>query len=362
MRLLLLQLKRIGDLVLTTPAIAELRHAFPEAHLTLVVAKGCRDLLPAIDFVHETHVCEGGAADVALLAKLLFAQRFDACLDFTGSDRSALLTLLSGARQRITFQSAKKKLGRRFAYNCFVDSPVRETHTIDHTLDLLRPLRAEFGGGAPPWSGVPEPVLHVPESARQHGAELLASAGMSEPFVIVHPGSARAEKYWEPMGWVHLLTHLREGAGLDCVLTGGSDLFEKSHLAAIAGSQAPPQREANAARAGVALAERPGRFTDLSGKCDLLTLAALVERARLVVSCDTAIVHFAAAFRTPQLALFGPTNPYHWRPRHPQALVLSAAQPEEPLREFSPRMRGAPTARLSTEAVLRATEALLAGS
>jgi len=205
-------------------------------------------------------------------------------------------------------------------------------------------------------------VLHVPEIARERAAELLAEAGITVPFAIVHPGSARAEKYWEPMGWMHLLTHLRERHGIHCVLTGATDPFERSHLLTIAGSQADHLRGSNAARAGTALHEQPGRFADFSGKCDLLTLAALVEKARLVVSCDTAIVHLAAAFRTPQVTLFGPTNPFHWRPRHPQAVVLSAAQPDEPLHDFSPRMRGAPTERISTAAVLRATEALLADS
>ena len=78
------------------------------------------------------------------------------------------------------------------------------------------------------------------------------------------------------------------------------------------------------------------------------------------MSCDTGVVHLAAAFRTPQIALFGPTNPFHWRPRHERALVLSAAQPEAPLTDFQPRMKGAPMERISTEAVIRAIDALLA--
>ena len=92
---------------------------------------------------------------------------------------------------------------------------------------------------------------------------------------------------------------------------------------------------------------------------DLLTLAALIERAVLVVSCDTAAVHFAAAFARPQIALFGPTNPFHWRPRHDRALVLSAAKPDAPLTDFAPRMKGGSMERISTELVIGAIASLI---
>jgi ADP-heptose:LPS heptosyltransferase len=103
-----------------------------------------------------------------------------------------------------------------------------------------------------------------------------------------------------------------------------------------------------------------GAVANLAGKTDLLTLAAVVESAALVVSCDTAMVHLAAAFRRPQVALFGPTNPFHWRPRHDAVRVVSAAQPDGPMTNFQPRMKGAPMDRISTNVVIHATEVLLA--
>ncbi len=78
------------------------------------------------------------------------------------------------------------------------------------------------------------------------------------------------------------------------------------------------------------------------------------------MSCDTAVVHLAAAFRVRQIALFGPTNPFHWRPLHDRAIVISAAQPEAPLTQFHPRMKGAPMDRISSEVVIRAIDDLLA--
>ena len=101
-------------------------------------------------------------------------------------------------------------------------------------------------------------------------------------------------------------------------------------------------------------------IVNLAGRIDLLTFAAVLAQARLCVSCDTGAVHLAASFQTPQIALFGPTNPFHWRPRHDLALVLSAAQPDAPFTAFDPRMKGAAMERISTAAVIRAIDSLLA--
>ena len=66
MKILLLQLKRIGDLILTTPALAALRESFPGAQLTLVVSKECADLLPAISNVDRFLVARRSLRDLAL--------------------------------------------------------------------------------------------------------------------------------------------------------------------------------------------------------------------------------------------------------------------------------------------------------
>ena len=101
------------------------------------------------------------------------------------------------------------------------------------------------------------------------------------------------------------------------------------------------------------------RIRSVAGTTDLVQLCGLIAKAELVISCDTAAVHLAAAYTRPQIALFGPTNPFHWRPRHKQAIVISAAQPEEPMSEFNPRMKGGSMDRISTATVCRAIDTLL---
>ena len=330
MNILVLQLKRIGDLVLTTPALAEVRRRFPDAHITVIVAEGCQSLLPTLIGVNQTLVFERGSLNAALW-KFVLQGQFELSLDFTGNDRSALLTWCSRARQRIGFVWMKKSGFRALAYNRLIDSPVSQNHTVDHYLELLRELPA------PPGKESKALALRLPEQV-QNAAIRLAEI---QKFVVIHPGTARVEKYWMAERWVEVIEHIRNQHGLKCVITGGSDPYELAHIAQI--QQA---------------LEKP--CIDLSGNRDLLSFAAVIASAYACVRCDTAAVHLAAAFAKPQIALYGVTNPFHWRPRHEHALVISAACPDSPLREFVPKMKGAPMSAISTQLVIHATDALFA--
>ena len=318
----MLQLKRIGDLILTTPALSALRAAHPSAHIALAVTPGCAPLLSAIDSI-DSGIVLGRGRGFAPWQQVLSGP-WDLCFDFTGSDRSALAVAASRAKERATFSWVKRSKVRALAYNHFTDSPVRERHTVDHYLDLV-------GAHSPS-----APSLHLSGSARSAADEILRAANIASPFVLVHPGSARIEKYWLPDRWADVIASLK----MPCVITSGPDAFERGHAGRIQSAIRNPQ-------------------SAILFPADLLTLAALVERAALVISCDTATVHFAAAFARPQIALFGPTNPFHWRPRHDRALVLSAAQPDGPLTDFTPRMKGAPMEGISTALVIGAIASLI---
>src|SRR6266853_2499115 len=188
MKILLIQLKRIGDLILTTPAIAAVREKFPDAKITLVIAPECKALAPAIAGVNKLLVMPRGLSGFRAIAAI-GRGKFDYCVDFTRNDRSALLVLLSRARKRIvSFRiKVRSKLRTRF-YNEFVQHRMRDMHTVDYHLALLAPL------------GIPNPSpavnLELPKSAKATADELLNKQHVSKPFVIFHPGSARPEKFW----------------------------------------------------------------------------------------------------------------------------------------------------------------------
>lgn len=328
MNVLLIQLKRIGDLILTVPAVAAVRKTFPSATITLVAAHGSRELLPAIPKVDRALIVRDGMSDLARWIAIS-RRRFEYCLDFSRTDRSAFLTFLSGARARITYDTVRREPIRQLAYNQFVPSRVRSLHTVDYHLSLLAPLGVHDAS--------PEVHLVLPAAAKTRAEEIIAQKGLGENFVVFHPGSARAEKFWLASGWGEVIASVPPK--MRVALTGGDSEMEQRHLAEISG-------------------QLRQSVVDLSGQLDLLTLAALIARARLLVTIDSAPMHLAGALGTPQLVLFGPTNPFHWRPRSSPAIVLRAGNPH-PLSVFDPEETGGRMNQISTEQVIDAMQSLL---
>ncbi len=331
MKILIIQLKRIGDLVLTTPAIAALRERFPEAEIDLVVSPTGADLTPAIHGVERVFVAGRRLGDIGTWMNLMF-RRYDYCLDFTRTDRSAFLTILSRARKRITYERANaQNKWRPLAYDEFIEGSVRSMHTIDHHLAHLVSLGIN--------DSTPALAIELPNESKREANRILAKAGASSNFIIFHPGSARIEKFWEPERWAEVINHVSAHRGIDCVLTSGRAEMEQTHIAEI-------KRRL----------ERS--VIDLSGKVNLLTLAAIIEKARLLVGVDSAPTHLAAATQTPQVVLYGPTNPFHWRPRESPAVVLLGD--ETALRAtFSPDEPNHRMSEISTRQVIDAMDSLL---
>jgi predicted lipopolysaccharide heptosyltransferase III len=330
-RILFLQLKRIGDLILTTPAIAALRKSFPDAHLTLVVSNGCAQLLPAISNVDRILIARRNLRDLGLFSSIA-GRKFDYCIDFTRNDRSAFLTLLSGARRRISsYRVRDQSKIRARLYTDLVGVRVRDMHTIDYNLALLEPLGVRAAST--------RPQLNLPKTAYEKADALRRGSKITRPYLILHPGSARREKLWEPERWAELVKHFGQNNDFDLVLTSGPSADEQAHVAAI-----------------TKLTQK--QTIDLSAKTDLLTLAALIAQAQLLVTVDSAPVHLAAATHTPQVILFGPTNPFHWRPRESPALILQGRS-GMPMADFVPLQPRFAMSEISTESVISAMDLLL---
>jgi heptosyltransferase III len=331
MKILLLQLKRIGDLILTTPAIAALRRSFPDAHVTVIVSKECAELLPAIANVDRILVSRRSLRDIGPFSSVT-GKRYDYCIDFTRNDRSAFLTLLSAAHRRIaSYRVRDQSKTRARLYTDLVGVRVRDMHTIDHNLALLEPLGIRAASSAP--------QLDLPQTVHEKADALRRDSKITRPYLIFHPGSARKEKLWEPERWAEAIEHFTENKDFDLVLTSGPSAEEQRQVTAI-------------------LERTRRQVIDLSAKTDLLTLAALIARAQLLVTVDSAPVHLAAATHTPQVVLFGPTNPFHWRPRESPTLILHGAS-GAPVTDFGPARPRLAMSEISTQAVISAMESLL---
>jgi ADP-heptose:LPS heptosyltransferase len=329
--ILAVQLKRLGDLILTTPALVALRQTMPEAKITLLIDHYSEEVAPALPMVDEI-LAYDRKRSLPIWLKLLFRE-YDYCLDFTGNDRSALIAFFSKASERVSFSFVGRRRHRAWIYTDLVSSSVRDLHTVDHYLDLSRFIG--YSGSAPPL------MLELPEDVIRAVPEILREIGLTMPFFVVHPGTARREKYWPSERWAEVIQYVCHRSQFACLFTGGSDRAEIEHIRAI-------RKE---------LGEGFSVF-NLAGQIPFLVTAALIRQSRFFLGVDTAAAHVASVFGRPELVLFGPTNPFHWRPRQPLGCVLRAGS-EVPYCPVDPREPGRPMSDLSTQTVINAMEGLL---
>ena len=281
-RLLLVQTAFLGDIVLTTPLIAALRRHLPHAELAMLVTPAAVPLVaahPGLDrvLVDDKRGTGRGVRGLVDLVRRLRAARFDVAIAAHKSVRTALALRAAGIPRRIGFATAPAAA----LYTDRVPRPAA-AHDRDRLLGLLAPL------GLPPAAGDDvRPWIAVDPATRERADVLLAPCRDGRPLAVVAPGSAWRTKRW-PTSAFGALVRALDADGYRCVVVGGP-----GELALTAAVQT--------AAGGVGV--------DLGGRTDLPLLAAVLARAAVAVTNDSAPMHVASAVDVPQVAIFCATVP-----------------------------------------------------
>jgi len=281
--ILLIQLKRIGDLVLTAPVIQALKERYPNARVTIALDAAfasIAEILPADDFLFF----KKKTANLDFWRRLAGC-RWDACYEFTGTDRGLLMALVSRAGTRVAYERHRGFLSV-LAVNRFVQADVKSLHAADYHLALAGVTQQSLGY-----------PLRISGDLRKSVMRMVHELGINGPFAVVHPGTARPEKMWSPDNWARAVQLLQDEAGLQVLFTGGNDPAELEQIGSIS-----------------AMAGRDGIFS-LAGKTTLAELAALIALARVFAGVDTGASHMADLLGIPSAVLYGGTNPRNWGPR-----------------------------------------------
>jgi heptosyltransferase-2 len=266
---LVIQTAFLGDVVLTTPLLSLLaQRGGPVDVVTTPAAATLLETHPAVRSVirYDKHGLDRGWRGVRQLARELRTRRYGTVYLPHRSVRSALLAILSCAPERVGFADSAAAL----TYTRRVSRP-KTGHEVERLLML-----AELPVPAPAVSL----GLTAPDYARAD--DWLAAHGVSPRFIALAPGSIWGTKRWP--------YYAELAAGLDrhCVVVGGAE--DRSLADAI-------------------VAAAPGRAVSSAGELGLRVSAALIQRAAVLVTNDSAPLHLATAVGTPIVALFGPTVP-----------------------------------------------------
>lgn len=280
--ILAVQLRRLGDLVLATPAFRAIKNHHPNGRLTVLTEPPFHEVLEGLPEVDEILLHPRGALRSAAWGIRLGRKGWDIAFDFHGNPTSARLTAQSGAPVRIGFALR----GRRLAYTRAVELPPTEPprYTADMKLDLVR------AAGIPALDSAPR--IHVTREEQEEARRILSKAGVSasEPFLFVAPASRRAYKRWPLESFARVIRDFRTASASPVAIIGGpgEEPF-LTRLSAMTTPEAPIIRPES-----------------------IRSLMACLSLAAVFAGPDGGAKQLAQALERPTLALFGPQNPSVW--------------------------------------------------
>ncbi len=329
-RVLVVKLDQIGDVVLCSPFLRELRRNLPAAWITLVVQPKTLNLVERCQYVDEvlefdwsvsgvTYQWRRRARALRLACWRLWPRRFDAafvprwdCDDYDAS----FLAYLSAARWRIGFSERvleRKRVanpGYDRLFTHVVDDPSLK-HEVERNLDLIRELGGEVADT--------ELELWLDPADDAFAADFISRFGVGPRPLAALVVGAREPKYcWPAERFAEVGAWLQREEGAELLLVGGPD------------DAAAAQRVCDAL---------PSPALNAAGRASLRQTAALLKRCALVITNDTGPAHLAAAAGARLVVLSchargaeadGWGLPTRFFPWTPHAVVLQPARPLPP--------------------------------
>jgi len=301
MRILLTRTDRIGDVVLSTPAIKAVRDKYPDAYIAFMVRPYAKDIVEGNPYLDEVIVYDKYGKDRSIFSTVAFAfglkkKKFDLAVMLHPTNRAHLIAYLAGIPERMGYD---RKLAFLLTKKIPHTKQEGKKHELEYVLDLLRPIGIT----------AKDKELFVPvrEQDIKRAEELLEEhhVGADVPIVAVNPGASCLSKRWKP-----------ENFAVVC------DALAAKYKARILILSDKANKEF-AARAAKAMKYEP---VNLTGKTGVGVLAALLSKCDLFISNDSGPVHIACAVGTPVISVFGRKDPglspRRWGPTGKKSVVF----------------------------------------
>ena len=310
-RILVLRLDLIGDLVLSLVLVRLLKRTYPDAEIDLLALPSSAKVITddadvAEVLAYNPNVWRRPQAllqaknwrELSMLRSHLQARKYDLAVSVFGP-WAALIAVLSGARRVLGFAQESYP-------GLLTDSvPGQHWDEADHVHEVDYCLRLAQAAGANVGPDDRIPTLNVSVDAQQEATELLQREGIDQnkPLIACHVSSNNGQsKRWPIPYWTRLADRLIREDNYNLLFTGAPD-----DLPLIAAITQRMQEQS---------------YYNLAGKTSLSQLAAVLQRADLLITGDSGPMHIAAAVGTALIAIHGPTDPALSGPVSPHATIL----------------------------------------
>ncbi|MBK9333418.1 MAG: glycosyltransferase family 9 protein [Ignavibacteria bacterium] len=277
-KILVIKFGGIGDILLTTPVLPNLKAFFPDAEINFLTVRHSRDILIDNPYITRAFTYDANEDKSWCLIKNIRKQKYDLVIDLFGNPRTALITFLSGAKYRFGFNFR----GRNYAYNISVKGRGGEVHNVEFNLDSLRALDIPIVSKK---LYLPVNVVH-----KEFADEFFNSNDLFSKKVIgISKTGGWESKRYKAEDYTKLMDILNEIYDVNFILFWGNQK-EKENCEMI--------RDSVKKRNAYLIPDSPIRY-----------LAAIIEKCDIVIGNDSGPLHIAVSMNVPTLGIYGPTNP-----------------------------------------------------
>jgi len=291
MRILLLKFRNIGDVVLISPLISNLKAYYKEAQIDVAVNRNTESMVTLNPNLHKVIIYERVLLKKSFLLiriwkelKFFFSfkkENYDIVINLTEGDRGSIISWLIRAPVRIGYKNMNRVFKDIYTHN-LPNKKLR--HTVETNIDPLRELDI--------------PIKHKKvEIYWSKDDEKLVKQKLInlKKFIHIHPVSRWLFKCIADNTMAQIIDFCEFELGSKVVITASSEKFEMDKVDKI-------------------LDYCKSNPVNLAGKFSLSQVGALNKKSKLFIGVDTAIMHISASNNIPVLAFFGPSGADQWGP------------------------------------------------
>ena len=300
-KILLVRLDRIGDVILSTPAIRAIRDAYPESYIAFMVRPYAAEVVEGNPYLNEIIIYDKEGEQKDLFGNLKFIQllrkeNFDLAIILHPTIRTHIVTSLAGIPIRVGYD---RKWGFLLTKRIPHGKQFGLKHEIDYTLNILEYIGVK----------AKDKTLYVPlkERSERKIDGLFAASGVKkdDTVIAINSGASCISKRWGQKQFAKVGELLMNKYGAKIIIICG------------------PKDKPFGDKVASLLKEN---CINLSGKTSVSDVASVLKRSRLFISNDSGPVHIACAVGTPAIAIFGRSDrglsPERWGPSGNKDIIL----------------------------------------
>ena len=276
-KILVIKLRAIGDVLLSTPVLKNLRHNFKDAEIDFLTEPPSREIIEGNPYVDNLIIFDRGDKSLGRFLNLR-CKNYDLVIDLFCNPRSALMTFISGARYRVGYAFR----GRGYAYNIKLKPREEVHHNVEFNLDALRALGLEI---------IDEnPYLPIDESAENFAEKFFNENDLKNKLTVaLIPTGTWETKRWGLEKFAELGDIVAENFNAKILIIWGNEKeFEEAKKLLSFMTTKPI----------------------ILPRTSLKQLGAILKRCSFTIANDSGPMHISAVVGTPTLGIFGPTNPH----------------------------------------------------